>query len=99
MLQRCGAPFSFGKFTWCMTKSVLLGLVMLVSTAAIISAQDRFDCDSAYKSSLERLRHKRLSPERLAILSRQALRLYDACATEDLKDAKRLFESLDRVKD
>jgi hypothetical protein len=83
-----------------MTKSALFGLVILLSTAAVaVSAQERIDCGRAYKSSLERLRHKQLSPERWAALSRQALRIYDACETDDLKDAKTLFESLDRTKD
>ena len=82
-----------------MFKSALMGLAMLALTSASISAQNKIDCGSAYKSSLNRLRHKQLSPERLAVLSRRALRIYDACETDDLKDAKTLFESLDRTKD
>jgi hypothetical protein len=80
-------------------KSAPFGLIILMSTiAAAVSAQT-IDCGSAYKGSLERLRQKQLPPERLAALNRQALRIYDACETNDLKDAKTLFESLDRTKD
>ena len=59
----------------------LIGFAMLVFTATAISAQDKIDCGSTYKNSLNRLRHKQLSPQRLATLSRWALRIYDACQT------------------
>jgi hypothetical protein len=81
-----------------MFKSALT-IAMLAFTAAAMSAQDKFDCGIAYKRSLEGLRHKKLSPERLAVLTRWASRIYDACETKDLTHAKSLFENLDRWKD
>ena len=83
-----------------LTKSAVLGLVIFVSIgAAGSSAQEAIDCSTAYKSSLERLKQKEFSPARLAVLSRQALRIYDACRTDDMRQAKTLFENLDRTKD
>jgi hypothetical protein len=82
-----------------MFKPALIGLAILAFTTTAILAQDKIDCGSAYKNSLNRLRHKQLSPQRLATLSRWALRIYDACQTEDLANAKTLFDSLDRLKD
>jgi hypothetical protein len=82
-----------------MLKSALIGFAILAFTTAAISAQDEIDCGSAYKSTLDRLRYKQLSPERLAALSRQALRIYNACQSEDLVNAKSLFQNLDRLKD
>jgi hypothetical protein len=73
-------------------------LVLLVLIAAPIAAPAKVDCENAYKSSLDRLRHMHLSPERLVALSRRALRIYDACQTGDLVGATLLFESLDRWK-
>ena len=82
-----------------MTKFVLLALLLLVTTVALVAAQGRSDCEGNYKSALERLSRQRMPPERLAALSRKALRIFDACMTGDLKEPKRLFESLDRWKD
>src|SRR6476659_9651412 len=96
-------PHGFNKFflrSSHVTKSVVLGLAIFVSIgAAASSAQEAIDCSAAYKSSLERLKQKELSPARLAVLSRQAIRIYDACRTDDLRQAKTLFENLDRTKD
>ena len=82
-----------------MLKPALIGFALLAFSSAAISAQDQIDCGSAYKSSLDRLRQKQLSPERLAALSRQALRIYNACQSQDLTNARSLFEGLDRLKD
>ena len=82
-----------------MLKSALIGFAILAFTAAAISAQDKAECGSAYKSSLDKLRQKQLSPERLATLSRQALRIYNACQSEDLVNPASLFQNLDRLKD
>jgi len=82
-----------------MIKQAVLALVLLVTTAALVAAQGRLDCERDYKSALERLNRQRMPPERLAALSRKALRVFDACQTGDLKEPKRLFESLDRWKD
>jgi hypothetical protein len=81
-----------------MIKHALFALVLLVTTA-LVAAQDRLNCEDDYKSALERLNRQRMPPERLAALSRKALRVFDACKTGDLKEPKRLFESLDRWKD
>jgi hypothetical protein len=69
-----------------------LGLIILP-----VSPGGQFDCGEAYKGFRQKLDRKyaELSPERLAALSRKALRVYDACQTHDLRDAKALFESLD----
>jgi len=82
-----------------MIKYTLAALVLLATAAALLAAEDRLDCDSNYKSVLERLDRQRMPPERLAALRRRALRVYDACQTGDLKEPKRLFETLDRWKD
>jgi hypothetical protein len=82
-----------------MQKSVLIGFAILALTAAAVSAQGKTDCGSAYKSSLDRLRQKQLSPARLAALSRQALRIYNACQSDDLVNPASLFQNLDRLKD
>jgi hypothetical protein len=83
-----------------LTKFAVLGLLIFVSIgAAASSAQESIDCSAAYKNSLERLKQKALPPERLAALSRQALRIYDACKTDDVRQPKTLFENLDRAKD
>jgi hypothetical protein len=82
-----------------MIRSALLGFVMLASSSPAISAQEEFDCANAYKSALDALKRRQVPPEQLAALRRRALRIYDACETKDLKDAKALFESLERWKD
>jgi hypothetical protein len=81
-----------------MFKSALIGMAMLALSASANLAQDKFDCASAYKSALERLSHEQISPKRFAILSRRSLRIYDACESFGLGNAKSLFESLDRSK-
>jgi hypothetical protein len=80
-------------------KSALIAFSSLVLTVAAVSAQDEIDCGAAYKRSLEKLRQAQISAERLTAVSRRALRIYDACQTNDLRGAKSLFESLDRWKD
>ena len=41
--------------------------------------------------------YAKMPPEQLVILSRKALRIYDACQTGDVEDAKGLFERLVRL--
>lgn len=60
------------------------------------SVQSNFECMESYKRHLEKLRSKEVSPERRAALHRWALRVYDACETGDLENAKGLFERLER---
>jgi hypothetical protein len=58
-----------------------------------------FDCSAAYKSFWQKLDHRYpvLSAEQIVALTRRALRVYDACQTNDLRDAdaEALFERLD----
>ena len=81
-------------------KSGLAGLVILGLTAGTAAPQPNFDCDKAYKSFWERLDREiyaKMPPEQLVVLSRKALRIYDACQTGDVEDAKGLFERLVRL--
>lgn len=76
----------------------ILGAVTLGLMAAAVSAED-VDCSKAYKSALEKIRREaepRLSPERLAGMRRQALRIYDACETGHVQDPKTMYEKLER---
>jgi hypothetical protein len=76
------------------------GLVIFAGIGtATSSAQEAINCSAAYKNSLEKLKQKELPPARLAALTRQALRIYDACKSDDIKQPKALFEALDRAKD
>jgi hypothetical protein len=82
-----------------MFKSALIGLVMLILAALTISAQTAVDCGGDYVRALDKLKSKKTSPEHLPALKRRALRIYDACLTHDLPNAKALFDNLDRWKD
>jgi hypothetical protein len=76
------------------------GLVILAMTAGAAAPQPNFDCDRAYKTFWERLdreMYAKMPPEQLVVLSRKALRIYDACQTGDVEDAKGLFERLVRL--
>ena len=69
-------------------------------TAGAAAPQPNFDCDKAYKIFWERLdreTYAKMPPEQLVVLSRKALRIYDACQTGDVEDAKGLFERLVRL--
>jgi hypothetical protein len=82
-----------------MFRPALIGIVSLALSGAAIAAQGEINCGSAHKRVLDKLRHGQVSPERLAALNRRALRIYDACNTGDLANAKSLFENLDRWRD
>jgi hypothetical protein len=74
---------------------VALGLMALA-----VSAQSNPDCGEAYKSALEKLereRHAKNPPERIAALRRRAQRVYEACRTGDVQDVKALFDRLERL--
>ena len=80
-------------------KLAICGLVLVLSAGAA-APQPNFDCGKAYKDfweKLERETYSRISPEQLVVLSRRALRIYDACQTGDVEDAKGLFERLVRL--
>jgi hypothetical protein len=79
---------------------VALSGVVLGLTALAVSAQGNLDCAAAYKSALEKIdseQHAKVPPERLAAMRRRALRVYEACRTGDVHDARSLFERLDRL--
>ena len=81
-------------------RGVVSGLVILALTAGPAAPQPNFDCDKAYKAFWERLdreMYAKMPPEQLVVLSRKALRIYDACQTGDVEDAKGLFERLVRL--
>jgi hypothetical protein len=83
-----------------MLRRAVPGLVILALTAGAAAPQPNFDCDKAYKIFWERLDREiyaKMPPEQLVILSRKALRIYDACQTGDVEDAKGLFERLVRL--
>ena len=79
-----------------MPRMALIGALALCVMTAAASAESEFDCATAYKKILERLQQENRSPARHAAMSRQALRIYDACRTNDAHDAKSLFERMDR---
>jgi hypothetical protein len=80
---------------------VFVALVVFANASHFAFGQEQLrlpsDCDILYKTSLLELLRMEVSPERLVVLSRWALRVYDACQTGDLKDATLLFENLERV--
>jgi len=82
-----------------MLKAALIGCMALLAVLANnLVAQGKVDCDTHYKSTLERLRRMHLPADRTVALTRQALRIYDACQTGDFEDAVSFFEQLDRWK-
>ncbi len=71
-------------------------IALAVISGGAISNHGNTDCAAAYRGYLEDLEHKDITAQRRAALQRWALRIYDACETGDLEDAKELFERLDR---
>jgi hypothetical protein len=82
----------------CMLVSAVIGLIVLGFASSAISEQSTIDCAGTYKGYLEELKRRQISPGRRAVLRRWALRIYNACQTGDLEDAKALFERVDREK-
>jgi hypothetical protein len=61
------------------------------------SAQTKMDCSRLYKDFWEKMDREKLAKipaERLAGVSRKALRAYDSCQAGDAVEAKALFDSL-----
>jgi hypothetical protein len=78
-------------------RCAMSALLILGLTAGAAAPDPNFDCDKAYKAFWERLdreTYAKMPPEQLVVLSRKALRIYDACQTGDVEDAKGLFERL-----
>jgi hypothetical protein len=80
------------------TINALIALIAVAFGLAIspASGQSDVDCAEIYKSHLEKLKRENISPERRDALRRWALRVYNACQSGDVQDAKGLFEKLDR---
>jgi hypothetical protein len=73
-------------------------LIVLGLTAAAAPAQNKISCNEAHKSYLDKLAsgaYGELSPERLAAERRKAQRIYHACLTGDVDDARALFRRLE----
>ena len=71
------------------------GAAALLAVAFAAFSPNTFDCSAAYKDVLRRLLEAHdVNPNRLAALSRQALRVHDACITGDLHDPSALFAQL-----
>ena len=82
-----------------MLKAVRIGCVTLLAVLAVnLAAHGKVDCDTHYRNALERLRRMHLPANRMVALTRQALRIYDACQTGDFENAVSFFEQLDRWK-
>jgi|GEM_PF-4895148 len=82
-----------------MVRITLVGTMALSLTAWAVVAQDgAISCEEAYKAVLEKLKRQH-GPERLAVHARKALRVYNACVTGDVNDAKALFDRLERLRD
>ena len=91
--------FGLGALGWRMFKSALIGAGILLLAGAAISAQTAVDCGGDYVRALDKLKNRQISPQLLPAMKRRALRIYDACLTNDLPNARALFDSLDRWKD
>jgi hypothetical protein len=84
-----------------MLRSALIGLIAHSLMAASASAQNKISCNEAHKSYLEQLAsgtYGNMPPERLAAERRKAQRIYHACLTGDVDDARELFRRLEGSK-
>lgn len=82
-----------------MLRAAAGSVVAIALLTLAVSAQGTAGCGEAYKAAWENLRrddYAKLTPEQLAKLSRQALRIYDACQTGDVHDIKALFKRLEQ---
>ncbi len=81
-------------------RSALIGLAVQCLVTAPASAQNKISCVEAHKSFLDKLQGSaaNLPPERLAAEKRKAQRIYHACLTGDVDDAKALFQRLEGSK-
>jgi hypothetical protein len=81
--------FRSGRASWA-------AIALFVGLASFETACSAFDCGAAYKAFWQEFRELAayLPGDRLAALSRRALRTYDACRTGDVHDPNTLFEQL-----
>jgi hypothetical protein len=78
--------------------TAFIALVAFGLIAAAVSPEGKMDCARAYNDFQDKLasgKYANISSEQRAALSRRALRVYNACQTGDLEDAKALFQRLD----
>lgn len=79
-------------------KRITLGLVAALAVAALpAAASANTSCAKDYKQFWESLSNgpaKGLTGEQLAMVSRHALRGYDACSAGDESSAKSIFEKI-----
>src|SRR5262249_5828584 len=95
-----GAPLATREGRLVMLRLALAGIAALGPLVAAVSAQTTVDCDTAYKSFMEKMtpaERARMPAERLVALNRRAQRIYDACRTGHLDNARTLFQGLDRA--
>ena len=81
-----------------MLRSALIGMVVHGLMASAAFAQNKISCVETHKNYLAKLEsgnYGNLSPERLAAEKRKAQRIYHACLTGDVPDAKALFDRLE----
>jgi hypothetical protein len=82
-----------------MLRAAAGSVVAIAVLTLAASAQGTSVCGDAYKAAWQNLSaedYAKLTPEQLAKLSRQALRIYDACQTGDVHDIKALFKRLEQ---
>jgi hypothetical protein len=85
--DRCALPRAGG----------LLSILVAVGViAGAVPGQSDADCAAVYKSYVDELNRKDISPQQRAALHRWARRVYDACETGDVDNPRYLFERLDR---
>jgi hypothetical protein len=74
----------------------MLSAVVLCMTAMPVSTD--VNCGNAYMHFLERLNERgdAVSGDRLAIIHRSALRIFDACETGDMNTAGAMFRELEK---
>ena len=80
-----------------MERSALVGLLALAVMPGLLPGQSTVGCFEAYKSYLEGLKQRKISPEQRKALHRWAMRAYDACEAGDEQDATSLFDRLQRM--
>jgi hypothetical protein len=81
-----------------MSKLALIGAAALAVVATGATSEADFDCHKAYKTFWERLQGDpplKIPADLHVALTRKALRIYDACLTNDVENPRALFQRLD----
>jgi hypothetical protein len=76
-------------------RRMLIAVAVVIGCLSAASAADQ--CDAAYLNFMERLNYRaeRLPAHQLAVLHRQAIRIFDACDMGHLTNAEERFRNLD----